>query len=215
GVLALQSGTRRCLCVLGREGVLPARLARLHPRFRSPGFASLVVSAAVALVLLSTVVLRLDPYTQVAQGTLSMSTLGIVALQLIASLAIITFFRRHGFRSYWKTLIGPVVGALGLAVGVAAELVNFRVLVQSDAAWVSVLPWLIVIVVATGLIVGAVIRSRKPARYARLAETRLRPQERSLPRPAGWSRRYCVIGAGPAGLAVGRRLAEDGTTLDP
>jgi cation diffusion facilitator CzcD-associated flavoprotein CzcO/amino acid transporter len=214
GVLAFHNATSRYLYVLGRDRVLPARLARLHPRFRSPGFASLVVSAAVALVLLATVVLRLDPYTQVAQGTLSMSTLGIVALQLIASIAIITFFRRQGFRSYWKTLIVPVVGALGLAVGVAAELVNFRVLVQSDAAWVSVLPWLIVIVVAAGLIVGAVIRSRKPARYARLAETRLRPQARSLPRPAGWNRRYCVIGAGPAGLAVGRRLAEEGIPFD-
>jgi cation diffusion facilitator CzcD-associated flavoprotein CzcO/amino acid transporter len=214
GMLAFHNATSRYLYVLGRDRVLPARLAQLHPRWRSPAFASLVVTAATVVLLGLGVVLGLDPYTQIAQGLVSVATLGIIALCFIACLAIITFFRRQGYRSYWRTLLVPGLGAVGLGIVLLADLFNFKTLVQSDADWVRVLPWVLVVVVVAGIITGTVIRSRHPARYARLAESRLRPQARSLPRPAAWERRYCLIGAGPAGLAMGRRLAEEGIPFD-
>ncbi len=214
GQLSFHNATSRYLFALGRDRVLPARLGRLHLRFRSPAVASLVVTAATVLMLAVALVTQLNPYTEVAQGSIGLATLGIVSLQLIAAVSIVVFFRRQGYRSYWKTLVLPGIGALGLAAGTAALMLNFGELVGSDALWVTALPLLGVAVVVAGVIVGLNIRSRRPARYARLAESRLRPQERALARPQRWNRRYCLIGAGPAGLAMGRRLIEEGIPFD-
>jgi cation diffusion facilitator CzcD-associated flavoprotein CzcO/amino acid transporter len=214
GVLAFHNATARYLYVLGRDRVLPTRLGRLHPRFRSPAAASLLVTAATAILLGIALAAGLDPYTQVSQGGIALATLGIVALQLIAAISIVFFFRQQGYRSYWRTLILPTIGALGLAGGTATLMFNFGALVASNATWVSVLPFTLLAMVIVGVITGSVIRQRRPARYARLAESRLRPQERQLARPARWTRRYCLIGAGPAGLAMARRLVEEDIPFD-
>src|SRR5262249_38316129 len=156
----------------------------------------------------------LDPYTQVSQGGVGLATLGIVALQLIAAISIVVFFRQQGYRSFWSTLILPAIGALGLAGGTATLMFNFGELVGSNAAWVTVLPFILLAMVIVGVVTGTFIRQRRPARYARLAESRLRPQERRLARPERWTRRYCLIGAGPAGLAMARRLVEEEIPFD-
>jgi cation diffusion facilitator CzcD-associated flavoprotein CzcO len=79
---------------------------------------------------------------------------------------------------------------------------------------VFALPGLILLILVGGVIAGLVMRRRAPGRYARLAESSLRPQARTLPRPAQWTRRYCLIGAGPAGLVMGRRLLDEGVPFD-
>ncbi len=213
-MLAFHNAASRYLFVLGRDRVLPARLGQVHPRYRSPHVASLAISGATAALIGIAVVTRLDPYTELGQGALGLATLGVVSLQMLASVAIVAFFRRQGYRSYLKTLVLPAIGAAGLACATGILLVNFPQVVNNHAPWVAALPWLVVVVTAAGVLTGLVIRRRRPARYARLAESRLRPLARTMPRPANWTRRYCLIGAGPAGLATARRLSEEGVLFD-
>ena len=59
------------------------------------------------------------------QGAVGLATLGIVSLQAMAAVAIVAFFRRRGQGRYWKTLILPGIGALGLFVGTVFLLFNF------------------------------------------------------------------------------------------
>jgi cation diffusion facilitator CzcD-associated flavoprotein CzcO/amino acid transporter len=213
-VLAFHNAASRYLFVLGRDRVLPARLGQLHSRFRSPATASGAVTAATVGLTLVALVTGLDPYREVAQGGVGLATVGVVALQVIAAIAIISFFRRQGYREYWKTLILPGIGLVGLAYGLVTLMFHFGDLVQNDAPWVVGLPFVAVVTVLAGVVVGLRIRRQRPARYARLAESRLRPLQRSLPRPQRWTRRYCLIGAGPAGLAMGRRLIEEDVPFD-
>ena len=147
------------------------------------------------------------------QGATGLATLGIVSLQALAAVAIVAFFRRRGQGRYWKTLILPGVGAVGLFALTVFLLFNFGT-VYTDSPVATALPWAFVAIGIGGVVYGLVLRRRKPARYARLAESRLRPQARQLARPARWTRRYLLIGAGPAGLAMGRRLAEEGVPFD-
>jgi cation diffusion facilitator CzcD-associated flavoprotein CzcO/amino acid transporter len=214
GILAFHNAASRYLFVLGRDRVLSPRLGHLHRRHHSPSRASLVVSGAAGLLILVAIAFRLDPYVVLAQGALGLATLGIVTLQALAAVAIVAFFRRRGHGRYWKTLVLPGVGAAGL-FGIATFLLfNFDDLLGISNPLVNGLPWVIVVVVLTGVVVGLYLRRERPARYARLAESRLRPQARQLARPAAWTRRYALIGAGPAGLVMGRRLAEEGVPFD-
>jgi amino acid transporter len=213
GMLCFHNAASRYLLVLGRDRVLPARLGRLHPRHRSPQLGSLTVTAVATLIVAVCAIVGADPFVALAQGATGLATLGIVTLQAVATVAIVAFFRRRGQGRYWQTLILPSVGGLGLTALTVFLLFNFgTVFVDSPIA--VALPWLFVAIGVGGVVYGLVLRQRKPARYARLAESRLRPRARQLARPARWTRRYCLIGAGPAGLAMARRLAEEGVPFD-
>ena len=49
-VLTLLIGATRIIFAMSRDGLLPARLATVHPRFRTPWVISLLVTVVVALV---------------------------------------------------------------------------------------------------------------------------------------------------------------------
>jgi amino acid transporter len=213
-VLAFHNAASRYLFVLGRDRLLPSRLGEMHPRHRSPSFASLTVTIGTAIIVGIAAIARLDPYVVLGQAAVGLATLGIVALQLLAAIAIVVFFRRRGQGQYWTTLVLPGLGAVGLAWATGFLLLNWRTLVGGSGPILTLVPWLLVAVTGAGVLLGLRIRKRRPARYARLAESRLRPEARRLPRPARWTRRYCLVGAGPAGLAMARRLNEEGIPFD-
>ena len=60
------------------------------------------------------------------------------------------------------------------------ELLNFDTIVGIKSPIVDGLPWLIIATLAIGVLIGLWTRRSKPARYARLAQSRLRPQARRL-----------------------------------
>lgn len=214
GMLAFHNAGSRYLFVLGRDRILPAVMGRLHPRHRSPQFGSLTVSVGAWLIVLIAALAGADPYKALGQGAVGLATLGIVALQAVAALAIVLFFRRRGQGRYWRTLILPGLGAVGMFTATVFLLLNFATLLGGSSPVAAILPWVLVAVVITGVVLGLRIRAQRPARYARLAESRLRPQARELPRPVRWTRRYCLVGAGPAGVVMARRLVEEGIPFD-
>jgi amino acid transporter len=214
GCLAFHNAASRYLYVLGRDRVVSAKLGELHPRHQSPFRASLIISGGVGLLVLVAIAFQLDPYVVLAQGALGLATLGIIVLQAMAAVAIVVFFRRRGQGRYVTTLILPGIGAAALFAAALFEMFNFDTLLGISSPLVNGLPWLVVATLVIGILVGLRLRSAKPGRYARIAESRLRPQARRLPRPTAWTRRYCLIGAGPAGLVMGRRLMEEGVPFD-
>ena len=214
GGLAFHNAASRYLLALGRDRVLPGWLGTLHPRHRSPYRASLVTTAAAAAILVAAGVLGLDPYKTLSTAAVGLATTGLVALQAFGLAAIVVFFGRRGQGRYFTTMIVPGLGAVGLGAATVFELLKFSISLQSTSPIAVALPWLLVLIMLGGVVTGLVIRRRRPARYARLAETRLRPDARQLLRPERWTRRYCLIGAGPAGLAMARRLQEEQIPFD-
>ena len=146
GILAFHNAASRYLFVLGRDRVLSPKLGHLHPRHRSPFRASLVVSGGAGLLIVIAIAFRLDPFVVLAQGALGLATLGIVTLQAFAAVAIVAFFRRRGQGRYWKTLILPGIGAVGLFAIATVPAVQLRRPARHLHAVVNGLPWLIVVV---------------------------------------------------------------------
>lgn len=162
-VLAFHNTLSRYLFSLGRAKFLPPWLGHTHATHRAPQRASLVQTGLATVIVTAFLIAGADPYAELYSWFAGVGTLGILALQAIASLAVIGFFRRTRLeRNPWKTTIAPLLGFAGLAVVVVLAVVNFDALVGADSGIAVLLPWAVPLVALIGLLLG-VSRSRKGA----------------------------------------------------
>jgi len=169
-VLALHNAANRYLFALGREQVLPRWLGRPHPRLSSPHRASLAQTAVAALVVGVFAIAGLDPYLNLATSALGVGTLGIIALQAAAALAVVWFFRGHPERHWWRTMLAPGLGFIGLTAAAFLVVRNFAVMTGTDNPVVTALPWLLVAAAVAGFAYAIWMRSARPYRYAGIAD---------------------------------------------
>ncbi|GAA3737686.1 amino acid transporter [Spinactinospora alkalitolerans] len=167
--LAFHNAANRYLFALGREGVLPSALARVDRRTRSPVAAVLTQSAFALVVLVAGMLLGADPYNDLLLLTNGPGILGIMALQALAAVSVIAFFRRdrRGF-SAWRIAVAPAVAAAGLGVLCVLVAVNFELLTARGASVNAVLIATPPACFAAGWAVAARMRRTDPRRYARL-----------------------------------------------
>lgn len=173
--LAFHNTAIRYLHTLGREGLLPTKLARVHPTHGSPSSANVVLALFTLIVVLGAALLQVeDPYLNLFIPVVSAGVVGLLTSQAVCALAIVFYFgfvdRTHQL-SLWSTLIAPAIGFLGLASAVYLTVRNFDVLSgQSLAVNIALLSWLPILILI-GLIRALVMRSSNPAAYARLTQT--------------------------------------------
>jgi amino acid transporter len=174
--LALHNAANRYLFALGRERVLPRWLGGVHARHGSPHRASLAQTAVTVVVVAAFAVAGLDPYLNLATTMLGLGTLGIIVLQAAAGLATIVFFRNRPERHWWRTVVAPGLGVVGLIAAIVLVVRNFDVLTGTTAGAVAALPWLFAAVAVAGSGYALWIRSARPDRYAGLAAVSVREQ---------------------------------------
>lgn len=184
--MAFYNTGARYLFALGRERVLPAALARTSHR-HSPGVASMTVTTIVALYCLAFTIH--DPSTEGALlklGTWSplLGVLGILAVQALVCVAIIRYFlttARDGF-GWLTTFVAPVVGGLAMLGACWLLVTNRSTLAAADGVlFIDVLPWTVVVMFLAGVVIAAVMRSRRPDHYAGLGHFTLAEPEPSVP----------------------------------
>lgn len=101
-LLALVAGVGRTVLAMAREGDLPRGLAAVHPRFRVPHRAEVVLAVVVAALVLTTDV----------RGAIGFSSFGVLVYYLVANAAAWT--QPATARRYPRWL--QVVGAVGCVV---------------------------------------------------------------------------------------------------
>ncbi|MEA5456385.1 APC family permease [Sinomonas sp. JGH33] len=168
-LMALHNSATRYLFSLGRAQILPKRLSRTRSN-GVPQIASIAQFVFATLVAGAFAVAGLDPIASLVPSMTGFGTLAILALQLLAALAIVVFFRRRRDPRILSTLVAPGLGLVGLAVIVVLAIVNFPILAGSDAPIIGLLPALLPLAVVGGLVAAAALRKRNPAAYAGLAE---------------------------------------------
>jgi amino acid transporter len=180
--MAFYNTASRYLFALGREHVLPAVLARTSRR-HSPGVASMTVTVIAALYQLGFVLY--DPSTEGALlklGTWSplLGVLGILAVQAVVCVAIIRYFlttARDGFR-WFGTLVAPLLGGAAMVGACWLLVVNRDTLAGAeDVPFITLLPWVILAIFLVGVVIAAVMRARRPDRYADLGHFSLADPE--------------------------------------
>lgn len=189
--MAFYNTAARYMYSLARERVLPAALGRTHPQRHSPYFASMVVSAIVAAYILGFALY--DPSTEafflkLGTWTPLLGVLGILAVQAIASLAIIRYFlttARDGFH-WFKTLVAPVIGGLA-QIGACYLLVSNRgeLAGAKDVFFVKALPWFVAGTFAAGAAYAVYLRMRSTSVYAEIGSFEHDDPQVHEPRIAG------------------------------
>lgn len=167
--LSFHNTINRYFFALGRDGLLPRGLGEVHDRHGSPHVAGRVQSAIALALLLTAVAAGLDPYAVVFSWTSAIAVIGILAVQILVSLAIVAWFHRnpHGL-GIWVRVAAPLLALAGLAIGLALVIANLPLLAGSHSPVIWSFPFVVAGFGLLGAAYAAFLRTRRPALYAAL-----------------------------------------------
>jgi amino acid transporter len=176
-LLSFHNAVSRYGFALGRERVLPHVFGKVNDRTGAPYVASLT-QTVLALAVVSVFALAgADPVLKLFTWLTNLGALGVLLLMAMTSFAVVAYFRReaHPDVSAWASRIAPAIAGVALLVILVLGVLNFNVLITgaTDAAtdkMTIILPVILFGGGLLGLLIGAMLRSRKPAIYARIGE---------------------------------------------
>ena len=216
GFSALHNAASRYLFALGRENIAPHIFGEYHKDYFSPHIASLAITGITSGVAVAFAIGGADPYRTFAASLIAVGTLGIVGLQAFASLSVIVFFWKRKDRKLWESFLAPLIGFIGLMAAFFLAAVHYNTLTGTDNKLINLVPVLLIFITAAGILNGIRIKKTKPVVYAKLASTQLRARkvtDLDIPH-VDYSKKYCLVGAGPAGLVMARALIKEGVPFD-
>ena len=171
-VLGLFNNSARYLFALGRDGVLPAALARTHARYQSPHIAALVLSVGLCMVFGVAVLMHLDPLVNVATALTGLGSVGLMALMGVTAVAIPVFFARRGLMTFTNSVLPGVGGAI-ILLATSLAFLNYSALTGVDSAFINHLPYFLILLFVLGVVHALWLRTRRASVYARIGASRI------------------------------------------
>lgn len=176
GYSAIHNAASRYLFALGRESIMPNRFGQQHKDYFSPHIASLAITAVAVVSAVGFAISGADPYTVYAASLIAVGTLGIVALQAMASLSVIAFFWGRPDRRLWQSVIAPMIGFIGLVVAFILATLHYNTLTGSHNKVVNLVPFLLLVIAVGGVMYGHRLQTSRPDVYEDLATSKLREE---------------------------------------
>lgn len=171
--LAFHNTINRYTLSLGREGILPARMARVS-RHLTPGNAGVLQTVLSAVSVIVGAVLALDPFTQFVVWLNSPGIIGILALQALMGVGVVMFFvRNRGLNTRWYVIPSTVVATAVMAVVIWLSVTNIQYLTGIPAGD-PVNTTLLVIAPVTfvlGLAVAWWLKKNRPEVFGRIGHS--------------------------------------------
>ncbi|UQX04808.1 APC family permease [Streptomyces sp. RerS4] len=169
-LLAFHNAINRYALALAEEGILPAALARIHPRHGSPYLAGAAQTALGALIVLGFALAEADPYQQLLLWVNTPGMIALMALMLLAALAVPAYFRRVTHtEGRWRTVIAPVAAAVLLAVALFLVISKVDLFTMASTRVNTVLVALVPAVFLSGIGLAQRLKTRRPEIYDRFA----------------------------------------------
>ncbi|MFN7150619.1 MAG: APC family permease, partial [Microthrixaceae bacterium] len=132
-LLAFHNAITRYARAISSEGMLPAALGRIHPRTRTPYVAGGVQTLLALVVVGGFALAGADPYSQLLIWVNTPGIFGILALQIMTALAVLGYFRRTPHHEgVWRTVVAPVLAAIGLTAALLLILRNLSLLTAAS-----------------------------------------------------------------------------------
>lgn len=135
-VLSFHNVLARYQYVLASKKYMPQFLTKIHKKHQSPSNSSLIQTLTAFTTLLVCTIFNLDPLTQVFAYMAGISTVGVVMLMLLTSIAVVVFFKRSiaiKEQSFLKSQVIPFFSSLLLAICLISILMNFMILTGGSA----------------------------------------------------------------------------------
>jgi amino acid transporter len=189
--LAFHNSASRYLYAFGRDELHPAvsPLGRTHPKHKSPHVASILQSVVTLAITLGFFWFQRPtkgapdvPYYFEFGLLAIMGTMAILMVQAICSISVIWYFHitKHeagspvlATRKWWRTLLAPAVGALGMVyvVYLLFSHLSFAAGAAATSPVYQITPYVVIGVGVVGASVGLVLRAVSRARYERIGAT--------------------------------------------
>jgi amino acid transporter len=169
-LLAFHNAAARYFFVLGREGLLPAKLGHTHDAHQSPHQGSLLQTVLGIVVLAIFAITKQDPIFALFTWLTNTATLSVIVLMALVSFAVIAFFRQQPALepSAFKAMLAPLVAGVILAIIAILVVVNFGLLTGA-ATWLAIaLPILVPVAALLGAAAANRLKQSEPTRFARL-----------------------------------------------
>lgn len=169
-LLSFHNAISRYFYSMGREGILPRRLAILHPIHQTPSAASVAQTVYGMVVLLLCGFFGLDAMNVVVPLTAAPASIGIVAVQCLTSLAVIGFFSREPrHTNLWQRAIAPILSFIGLGWVLYLVVENMALLTGGETIANRIISDGMLATAMFGLGLALWIRKRRPSLYKNLA----------------------------------------------
>ncbi len=158
--LAIHNTTVRIIFSMGRDGVLPPTLGRVHARWFSPD-AAIYVQTVFTLAVGLPLGAWLGPGATGAYGfTGAIGTVAIVIVYMLSNVALIRYFRRVGaFNAFSHGLI-PALGVAALAYPL------WSTGQPGQASPYNLVPYVVLVWLVVGLATFLYLRTRAPEKLA-------------------------------------------------
>jgi amino acid transporter len=160
--LAFHNGIARYLFTLGRSGVLPTALGRVHAKTGAPVVASVTQTIVATAILVIFAIIGADPIGTVFNWGGGIAVLALVAAYLLVSVSVIVYFRRvaHPDATTWNSLVAPSLSVLGMVTALVVIVSNFGTLVGGGTGLVIALILTVAAVFVLGTVRALSIRRR-------------------------------------------------------
>ena len=170
GLLAFHNVTARYAFSLGREGILPHRLAETSETTGAPKAGSLTQSALAAVTIAVYALAGWDPVLHLFYYVGSSGGYGVLVVLAITGVAVAAYFHKnpHG-ENLWRRRIAPITAAvllIGMAILATIHLGTLLGAPESMLRWA--IPLFVVVLLVGGLLNGMYIRVYRPDTYARI-----------------------------------------------
>jgi amino acid transporter len=189
--LAFHNSAPRYLFSFGRDELHPlvAPLGRTHPKHKSPHIASMLQSAVTLAITLGFFWFQSPskaapdvPYYFEFGLLAIMGTMAILLVQVICSISVIWYFHvnKHApdspqaaTRNWWRTLLAPAVGAVGMAyvVYLLFSHLSFAAGAAATSPVYQITPYLVIGTGVIGVSVGLILRAVNQTRYQQIGAT--------------------------------------------
>ncbi|NUT48344.1 MAG: APC family permease [Saccharothrix sp.] len=167
--IAFHNAITRYTHALSRDGVLPAWIGEVHPRYRSPYRASIVQTVLAVVVIGGFALAGADPVTGLLLWVNTPCVVGIVVLQALTAISCAVYFlRRNKAASTPAALTAAVASAVLLAGATYVLIDNVGLLTNAPASVNTVLVGLVPATLLVGGVLAVWLRNRRPETYARV-----------------------------------------------
>ncbi|MCA4131751.1 APC family permease [Arthrobacter sp. M4] len=155
GIIAFHNAINRYLHSLAQRGSMPSSLARTNSH--AAPFAAARVQTVMALIMtMPFAILNLDPVLTLFTWFAGIAVVALLVLYVLASAAVVVFFRRHGGQGIWQTIIAPALAVVLMAAVLCSVISNFTTLIGGDPVTAN---WLLAMV-PVAFIAGVVLERR-------------------------------------------------------
>jgi amino acid transporter len=189
--MAFHNCASRYIYAIAREDLLPGMsrtIGATHRKHGSPYVAGFLQVAIAAVITLWVFFTGRDPYTQLYGLMAILGTTAILIVQVLAAVACIAYFHFHRRRpddGHWfRTMLAPAIGGLGMAYAVFLLLDNADFVAGSAASDIvfKLIPWIVGVVGIGGLVFALAVKRFFPERYDIIGRVVLDARERDADR---------------------------------